>query len=494
MPKIIQLGVNELAIDLKNFRTVPQENEIDAVNAMIAIKAERFYAVMESIIDDGYLPTENIIVLSNGKSNIVKEGNRRIASLKILHGHLPFDEFDLPRSLVTKIQNVTEDWKNDNLKVPCTIFSSGESDILDKIVKLAHGKGEKASRDPWSSVAKARHNRDMSRAAEHGLDLLETYLDKGQNVNNLQKRRWSGDFKITILDEALRLIYSDMGFQSIKELVTAYPKIEKRNQLENLLFQIGVNNIDFKQVRDKSNPISERFDLKVKDEKPSSTESKSTSDSDNERKDNQSNDNKQESKGQSGNASNDDSKSTKSSSTNQDEAKDKEKSSNNRSDSKRAYATNDPKQVKVLLRKFHPQGANRQKVVTLRDEMLSLNIKSNPHAFCFLLRSMFEISAKAYCEEHSIDLLKPKKKKTDHDVHKKLIEILGDVKKHLTQNEKNLEMTKKLHGAMAELSKPTNILSVTSMNQLIHNPEFSVEHKSICTMFGNLFFMLEAMN
>ena len=63
MPTTSQLEVSKLKLDLKNFRTVPQKKEIDAIKAMISIKPDRFFAVMESIIEDGYLPTENIIVL-----------------------------------------------------------------------------------------------------------------------------------------------------------------------------------------------------------------------------------------------------------------------------------------------------------------------------------------------------------------------------------------------------------------------------------------------
>jgi hypothetical protein len=63
MPTTSLLDVNKLSLDLKNFRTVPQKDEPDAIKAMISIKAEKFYAIMESIIEDGYLPTENIIIL-----------------------------------------------------------------------------------------------------------------------------------------------------------------------------------------------------------------------------------------------------------------------------------------------------------------------------------------------------------------------------------------------------------------------------------------------
>jgi len=41
---------------------------------------------MESLLDDGYSPTENIIVLDNTDHLVVKEGNRRIAALKLILG------------------------------------------------------------------------------------------------------------------------------------------------------------------------------------------------------------------------------------------------------------------------------------------------------------------------------------------------------------------------------------------------------------------------
>jgi len=91
MPTTSQIEVKDLNLDLKNFRTVPQKKESDAIKAMISIKPDRFFAVMDSIIEDGYLPTENIIVLKDGLKHIVKEGNRRIAekTLNIDISHLP---------------------------------------------------------------------------------------------------------------------------------------------------------------------------------------------------------------------------------------------------------------------------------------------------------------------------------------------------------------------------------------------------------------------
>ena len=84
------------------------------------------------------------------------------------------------------------------------------------------------------------------------------------------------------------------------------------------------------------------------------------------------------------------------------------------------------------------------------------------------------------------------KKKNGDD--KNLAVLLREITKHLTNNEKNKDKLKKIHGAMTELGKSSGILSVTSMNQLIHNPSFSVTPPDICILFGNLFPLLEEMN
>ncbi len=122
MPTTAQFEVKKLSLDLKNFRTVPQKTEADAIKAMISIKPERFQAVMESILDSGYLPTENIIVLKEGTKSVVKEGNRRVASLKLIHGQFKLNDFNIPQSIKDRIKKVSAAWKKENFKVPCNIY------------------------------------------------------------------------------------------------------------------------------------------------------------------------------------------------------------------------------------------------------------------------------------------------------------------------------------------------------------------------------------
>ncbi|HET6906732.1 MAG TPA: hypothetical protein VFH52_07280, partial [Rhodanobacteraceae bacterium] len=60
MPTTQSLAVKKLSLDIRNFRTLAQADEISAIHALIAVEPEWFWALMESLIDDGYLPTENI--------------------------------------------------------------------------------------------------------------------------------------------------------------------------------------------------------------------------------------------------------------------------------------------------------------------------------------------------------------------------------------------------------------------------------------------------
>lgn len=481
MPNNKYLNVKDIKLDLKNYRTIPQKTEADAINAMIAIKPDRFYAVMESILDDGYLPTENLLILEDN-GYIVKEGNRRTAALKLILGLHAMDDFTIPESLKNRIKSLDILWKSENEKVPCSIYKLNEKDKVDKIVNLTHAKGEKASRDPWTSVAKARQNRNEKKASEPALDLLEKYIEHGKNITSQQKERWSGDYPLTVLDEALRSIVSRLGFKTIHDLVKAYPKIKQRSDIEDMLRDIGLKVFGFKEIRSNSSDFASAYNIPV----PARSSSK-TGQASSDTRNNQS--------FSSGTNASDNSTQQATSATNNKTASSNQQqpsqSSSNNSSKPKAYAIYDQRTVNQTLRKFNPRGNNRSKLVTLRDELKKLKVKDNPIAFCFILRSMFEISANIYSTENHIPTAKTKNGKT---IQNTLKQQLNAITLHLTSNNSNSGMVKALHGANSELSKSTGLLSVTSMNQLVHNPSFSIAPHDIFTLFNNVYPLLEAMN
>jgi len=462
MPTIEFIEVDKLQLDLKNYRTVPQKDEKDAINAMISIISDRFYAVIDSIADDGYLTTENLIVIKNNGNYTVKEGNRRAAAMKIIHGKFDIDEFNLPNSIKNKITNLESEWKKQNRLIPCSIFHLSESSVVDRIVSLTHAKGEKASRDPWTSVARARHKRDEKKIAEPILDLLEIFLVNGKNVTAQQRERWSGDFPLTVLEDAMRKIITRLNYNTVPDLVSSYKKNKFKSELEKIILEIGLGIIQFKHIRNKDKDFALPYGIPIPKESGSQNEESNSK------------------------ASNTTSNSNDNSSTSNTSNTSTSGSAND--SSPKSPAIGDPKFVAATLKKFQPRGNDRQKVVTLGDEIKRLNIKNNPIAFCFILRSMFEISAKIYCKQNGLNINKSNGKE------KTLVEVLRVVTNHLTSNKSNKDLLKVLHGSLTEMAKSDGLLSVTSLNQLVHNPNFSIQSKDICLLFGNVYPLLEAMN
>jgi hypothetical protein len=461
MPTTKLLSISDLKLDLNNFRMVHQKNESDAIHAMIAINPDWFWALTESLLADGYHPTENIIVLKGGSGDsglIVKEGNRRIGALKLIFGHIRRGQFSLPSEIEEQIGKVSKKWKEENEKVPCAIYGPSESAFVDRLVTLTHGKGEKAGRDKWNAVARARHNRDKIGESEPSLDLLEKYLKEGKNITAQQRDRWGGVYPLTVLEEAMKRLAPRFEVASSRVLADQYPKVKYKSGLENILRDIGLEVLGFKLIRDGEEDYAQtRYGIPAirasgaanSGQPPAAASSKV---------------------GVSAHSS----------------------SVVSGAAGRKAVSVDDPRAVIRALRKFTPRGNNREKLVTLLKEARMLKLKKHAHSFCFLLRSMFEISAKAYCLDHAASGGPSAAKANGED--RMLVDVLRDITNHLTKNKTDKAMVRALHGAIAELAKSEGFLSVTSMNQLIHNPRFSVDETHIGTLFGNIFPLLEEMN
>lgn len=487
MPETGLVAVKKLVLDVRNYRTVAQPSEHAAIHALIALDPEYFWGLMESLIDDGYLPTENIIVLRQGKQLVVKEGNRRIAALKIIHGLVSADDFDLPDEISESIAALSSAWKKTNASVPCNTYDAGDKEIVDRIVSLTHGKGEKAGRRLWNAVARARHSRDEGGIPQPPLDLLEAFLKSAKKITPEQAERWAGKYNLTVLEEALKRLAVRLGYKSAPELAKAYPKIKNKASFDELLVDIGLEQTGFKEVR------AEGFGTKYGMPPPTP---------------------QQPAPGATGGAPNGPPAGSTGPGGSSGPTGAPPSSGGGGTSGPTGPAGNpnapggtgaapptakppvahpagDPKAVAAILKKFKPKGSGREKVATLLKELKSLDIEATPHAFCFVLRSMFEISAKAYCDDHAAaGLIATEASGGD----KKLAKLLKEIVNHLTANNQDTAKVKLLQGASTELANPTSILSITSLNQLVHSPHYVVSGSNVCLTFKNVFPLLAATN
>lgn len=137
--------------------------------------------------------------------------------------------------------------------VLCYLYT--KSAIVDKIVDLAHGKGEKAGRTQWTAIARARHNRDRNNSSEPALDLLEKYLRVGRNVTTEEKELWAGDFPLTVLGEAIQKIAPRLGLSHSPSLAKEYPAIPYRDPVEEIILAIGRDEIGFPKIRSQNRTL-----------------------------------------------------------------------------------------------------------------------------------------------------------------------------------------------------------------------------------------------
>lgn len=455
-----KLEVVDLLLDLDNFRTLPQKNEKDAIDTMISISPDNYWALFTSIIDNGYFETENLIVLNKNGNYIVKEGNRRISVLKLIYGLIP--GFNLDVFYISKIKSLSNEWLTENTKIPCIIYDMSEMDKLNLQISLIHGKDEKAGRDRWSSMARARFARDVHGKDELGLDLIDKYFDNNFEISDNQKKKWSGTFPLTILNDALPKIVSVLNCETVKSLVDNYP-LNNKSLIDSIVFDIGNGLLDFKEVRSESFLKNDKYHQKINCE---TIENSSL--------DNLKEKNPVFEKNEFSNNS-----------------KESNNSSRTKSERKKcSYGLADWHSVRKVLRSFKPHGVGNEKIVTLKDEMLQLDISKNPLAFSFLLRSMIEISLKSYAENNSaaFELFENKEKNRDRPLKKIVNDAIIFFEKIDVSNQK------KLYPAKSTLSNDNSILSVTSLNQLIHNPKYSLSSTDICVGFHNIFPLIELLN
>src|SRR6266850_5306794 len=102
MPNVKKLRVEDLRIDPKNMRHMPQRSEELSLSAMAALDTPYFWGLAESLLQNGYVAIENIAVLmttSTDANPLVKEGNRRIGILKLALGLLKGNDLDIPDAI-----------------------------------------------------------------------------------------------------------------------------------------------------------------------------------------------------------------------------------------------------------------------------------------------------------------------------------------------------------------------------------------------------------
>lgn len=195
-------SVESLVLDETNPRfadrpSLAVSEEDDNIRALAA--TADLVDLIEAIARDGYAPTEVLVVVAEGGFNVVIEGNRRLAALKLLLGLSSVSGVALPAS-------------HADLPAEIPIVVAPSRDAATPYILRRHTE---SSVKRWSRLSQARfawrHRGEYS--------LSELVDQTGLTRSTLQKHERIGQVDATMPDQMTRLANTDGGLAVLERIV-----------------------------------------------------------------------------------------------------------------------------------------------------------------------------------------------------------------------------------------------------------------------------------
>jgi hypothetical protein len=196
----IPLTVGELLLDLENPRISKATSQREALQKIIEDQDLKLVVLAESIVDDGLNPMDRWLVIKSNEERgkyAVLEGNRRLATIKILINSAVMNDLEVRAPVKKKLEALSESF---NLKAiePIDCFDIGERQAAATWLSQRH-TGENSGRGivDWGGVATARF-----RGRDPALQAYELVLNYG-GLTEDEKKSVEDRFPITTLDRLL---------------------------------------------------------------------------------------------------------------------------------------------------------------------------------------------------------------------------------------------------------------------------------------------------
>ncbi|EJR36956.1 hypothetical protein IIG_01075, partial [Bacillus cereus VD048] len=152
------LPVSNLRIFQENPRFQPQENQDAAITKILLNK--KLFGLISDIAKNGLDPSESIMVFNSQQRDeyIVKEGNRRITSVKLLNDpELVPSSFANRSDIIKRIINIIDENNYQSIPhVQCVIFEE-DGELINHFIELKHtGENKGAGRIGWDTESQTR--------------------------------------------------------------------------------------------------------------------------------------------------------------------------------------------------------------------------------------------------------------------------------------------------------------------------------------------------
>lgn len=215
MPDIQPIDIQDLELDLSNYRIKPQPDQRSAIRELILVQGDKLPNLAKDIVSIGLSPFDLPMVTQNTENPkvfTVLEGNRRVAALKCLHEPglaIDTSEFKAFSELNKQYADVAP------YEMTCSIVEGKEENL--EFIRRKHDTGmDGAGTETWSAVMKERAAADQGRGTPTHNALQ--FVMKNADLDPEVKARVEGHkFPITTLRrilESTAKVKTTLGFET----------------------------------------------------------------------------------------------------------------------------------------------------------------------------------------------------------------------------------------------------------------------------------------
>lgn len=193
------LKVDDVLLDLENPRISRSSSQREALQKIIEDQDVKLVALAESITEDGLNPMDRLLVIKAageaGKWTVI-EGNRRIATLRILSNPAVLASIEVRPAVQRRLETLAHDWDRSITKLDCFELAT-RADGAAWIKQRHTGENDGRGIVNWIGLASARF-----RGNDPALQALDLVMQHG-SLTNEEKVGIEARFPITTLDRLL---------------------------------------------------------------------------------------------------------------------------------------------------------------------------------------------------------------------------------------------------------------------------------------------------
>lgn len=252
----VSLELDDLLLDLENPRISKADSQRGALQKIIEDQDIKLAVLAESIVADRLNPMDRWLVIKSPSERgryIVLEGNRRLATLRILNNPALLKDLEVRAPLKRRLQELASEFDLDTVQ-PIDCFEVADRSEGAPWINQRH-TGENKGRGivNWGGVATARF-----RGRDPALQALDFVLSRG-GLTDEERDSIEDQFPISTLDRLLSTpaVRKKLGMEiSESKLKTGLPLAEAIKPLRRIVLDLASGAVNVTRIKSKDQQVT----------------------------------------------------------------------------------------------------------------------------------------------------------------------------------------------------------------------------------------------